>query len=312
MAHHGESTGGFSPSRPVRYNGGMTIAAEELDPDVAAALVKAKKKRRGRGDRASAGSPSDWGKTAVGVGLVLAWWASLVWGLVLVLTERPLGWFLFLASGLFFLLMRSWRRRVIETPEAVVYDGDALAQLLPTAKLNRVEQEYAGALVPLLNDALPMDAAGRRRTLDLTHGLLRDYRALRAERKRLEGAVKAEDADAVRKEARRLRADLEKAADPAVRESKAQTLRMVERRLEDLEAWQRVVPRLEAQEEAVTQTLATLRVGLLRLAAAPATPAATRTTGEELESLVADVTRRTRAVEQAVQEVETLLTVRSG
>lgn len=283
----------------------MTLSADDLDPDVAAALAQAGKKKNAP---VKSRSGQGTGTFFSVVGLLLG---------VFLLSQEPewhrLG-LMFLCSAIALFIITQIRKSPGAQRESVnrrgaVYSAESLSKKLSQTKLNEVERDYVGALIALLTNVQPVDEASRRHTLQVMNGLLSDYRRLKGERKRLEAALKADETGALRDEVKRLNREIKNTHDPVVVSSKRQALRMVEQRITDAEAGGQVIQRLEAQEEAVAQTLATLRVSLLRLANTATTP---QINNGEIDTLVAEVSRQTRSIEQAVQEVEAVLTVRNG
>lgn len=102
-------------------------------------------------------------------------------------------------------------------------------------------------------------------------------------------------------------ADLERraeaAADPHARETLRESADIARVRLEGVRSLAGLTERLEAQEEIVCQTLASVQSALARLRVAPSPAAAGATPVREVTETVARINAQTRAVEMAVQEL---------
>ena len=107
--------------------------------------------------------------------------------------------------------------------------------------------------------------------------------------------------------ARPNRAVRHRRAHEAARRAIEQSIELLETRCQVAQTLQPSLERVEAQQEVILQTLASVQSSLARMKVAPA--ALTAPDIAVIQSSISEVTGQTRAVEQAVQEV---MSIRSG
>jgi len=212
-----------------------------------------------------------------------------------------------LALGGLFSDLRRQRKNAGTAGGSVSYPSDVLEALLALADLTPAERRYGDLLVLLAREKSPLDGVARQEMLAQVNGLLEDYRMLgRHCEAVLELLDEAQEA-ALRAEYARLMAEAGAAEDPVVRETKRQSAALIESRVADAREVQRAAERMQAQQEAIYETLGTLHSRLTRLHLAPA--GLHGGNADSLRETLEQVSGQTRAVEQAVQEV---LSVRAG
>ncbi|MDX1931316.1 MAG: hypothetical protein SFU56_01800 [Capsulimonadales bacterium] len=168
----------------------------------------------------------------------------------------------------------------------------------------RAERLYGDVIVQLAS--APVAGAGgnpalRQEMLRECNALLADHYRIAVHRQQV--ARLMEDGALARTEAEllRLQARLDRATDPVARRSYHQSLEICQERLEALRGLDPLLARLEAQEELICQALSLAQAALARVDATPVTLTAPDVEG--LRTTVRQVLHRTRAVEEAVLEL---------
>jgi hypothetical protein len=199
------------------------------------------------------------------------------------------------------------RRKNAEKKDGIVfYPADVIDALLPLLALTPVEKRYGDLLVLLARDPCPLDETEQNRLLEQINGLLEDHRTLSARRQEILHGNSAAEIPQWEEERQRLEREAASATDPVVRAVKAQSAQMLAERIEDTNAVLQITARMEAQEEAIYQTMGALHSSLTRLSLAPTRMNMSAPDVTGLRDTIDRTRRQTQAVEQAVQEVLTL------
>nr|CAA9228961.1 hypothetical protein AVDCRST_MAG63-869 [uncultured Armatimonadetes bacterium] len=184
---------------------------------------------------------------------------------------------------------------------------EEMATIFPLLDLAPAESAYSRAVLALADIEGYMDGETARGMLRRMNDLLASDRELAARRAEVADAL-AETGPAgltARRDA--LARQAERATDPGTRDALAHSARMYEARIENAATLGATRDRLDAQREAILETLVSLHSTLARMRLAPREAAAPDVT--QLQQSLADLTNQTRSVEQAVQEV---IALRSG
>jgi hypothetical protein len=199
------------------------------------------------------------------------------------------------------------RRKNAEPKKGILfYPADVLESLLALLPLTAIEKRYGSLLVLLARDPCPLEDTEQERLIEQINGLLNDYRALNARRQEILAGHDPAEIQEWEAERERLLNEASAAADAVVREVKKESARMLSERIEDTNAVLRMAARMEAQEEAIYQTMGALHSSLTRLSLAPSRIKLSAPDVNGLRDTIDRTRRQTQAVEQAVQEVMTL------
>lgn len=188
----------------------------------------------------------------------------------------------------------TWHQRID------IVHPDLLAAALPLLSLSRVEKAYGEALVPLA--ALEsLDERTGRDILSQLNSLTAHYRQLEAQRERLRAAIGGNTAESLQVEREALQRRAKEANDPVTKRALQESLQMCEARLQQAQALEPALHRMDAQQEVIIQTLASVRASLARLQLVSAAVSAPEV--EEIQRTVLQISTQAQAMEQAVQEV---------
>jgi hypothetical protein len=199
----------------------------------------------------------------------------------------------------------------------ITYYGRQLARMLPSQPIRLTKEELRSAcweLVPTpaerayletlqrLADSAPiLGDATARDLLPRLGELLENARQLDRQRERVRAAFGTEMAAELEAKCDDLARRCEAAADPVVRQALEQSRELCRERLQGLRALEGTLARVEAQQELVNQTFASVQATLARARVAP-----TGVGASDLQAIgrsLTEIGRQTRAVEQAVREV---------
>ena len=199
-----------------------------------------------------------------------------------------------------------WAARA--TPFARLKDRISVEELravFPLLSLTRAERAYCDTLLLLAAMDVAKDTrASLRSTVGQLNNLLLQSRKLEDRRKSLLPVLGSNSVADLEKEYGDLGVRLDATVDAVARESLQQSLRMCSVRMENARAFEQGLVRLNAQQEAIVHTIASVHSALARMQIAPETE--TAVTAQDISHSVDDMTQQTYAVEQAVQEVMTL------
>ena len=183
---------------------------------------------------------------------------------------------------------------------------DAMRSVFPHLSLTRAERIYCDVLLFLARTETTADGEEMMRdTLRQLNELLASSRQLEQKRMSLLPLLGANVEVELQAESNHLRRRLEGVADPIARASHEQSLRMMTQRIETAQNLQVGLERLNAQQEAITQTLASAFASLGRMQAAADQPRAEYAM-QDITQTVSQMNQQTYAVEKAVEEVLTL------
>ena len=171
----------------------------------------------------------------------------------------------------------------------------------------RSETSYFESIALILEIGAQLDAQTGKDILSELNVLIAQARQLQAHRDNLRAAINAESADALVAQREDLRTKLSRTTDEAARQAIEQSIELLETRCQVAQTLQPSLERVEAQQEVIRQTLASVQSSLARMKVAP--DALTAPDIAVIQSSISEVTGQTRAVEQAVQEV---MSIRSG
>jgi hypothetical protein len=163
------------------------------------------------------------------------------------------------------------------------------------------ETSYLESIALILEIGAQLDAQTGKDILSELNVLIAQARQLQAHRDNLRAAINAESADALVAQREDLRTKLSRTTDEAARRAIEQSIELLETRCQVAQTLQPSLERVEAQQEVIRQTLASVQSSLARMKVAP--DALTAPDIAVIQSSISEVTGQTRAVEQAVQEV---------
>ncbi len=169
------------------------------------------------------------------------------------------------------------------------------------------ETSYFESIALMLEIGSQLDARTGKDILSELNVLIAQARQLHVHRDNLRAAINAESADALVTQREELRTKLSRITDEAARRAIEQSIELLETRCQVAQTLQPSLERVEAQQEVIQQTLASVQSSLARMKVAPGVVIAPDIA--EIQSSILEVTGQTRAVEQAVQEV---MSIRSG
>ena len=169
------------------------------------------------------------------------------------------------------------------------------------------ETSYFESIALLLEIGAQLDAQTGKDIVSELNVLIAQACQLQAHRDNLRAAISADSADALVAQREDLRTKLSRTTDEAARRAIEQSIELLETRCQVAQTLQPSLERVEAQQEVIRQTLASVQSSLARMKVAP--DALTAPDIAVIQSSISEVTGQTRAVEQAVQEV---MSIRSG
>ena len=177
--------------------------------------------------------------------------------------------------------------------------------VFPILRMTRAERIYCDALQMLARTETDSTTEhAMRDALRQLNDLMKNGRLLESRRANLISIKGLNVLNELQAEYGALGRRLDAATDPVTRQSIQQSLQMCAARLENSRNIEQSLERLNAQQEAIAQTLATTLSAMARLQAAPDVRA--EAAAHEIAETVAQMNRQTYAVEQAVEEVITL------
>ena len=169
------------------------------------------------------------------------------------------------------------------------------------------EISYFESIALILEIGAQLDVQTGKDILSELNVLIAQAHQLQAHRDNLRAAINAESADALVAQRENLRTKLSRTTDEAARRAIEQSIELLETRCQVAQTLQPSLERVEAQQEVIQQTLASVQSSLARMKVAP--DALTAPDIAVIQSSISEVTGQTRAVEQAIQEV---ISIRSG
>lgn len=182
---------------------------------------------------------------------------------------------------------------------------EELRSVLPLLTLTRAERIYCDALLLLARTDAPADTeATLRDALRQLNDLLKESRQLEHRRATLLPLMGQHSITELEVEFQTLGTRLDRATDNITRNLLQQSLQMCATRIENARAFDQGLERLNVQQEAIVHTLSSALSAMARLQilSDPQTAVA----AQEIVQTVASMSRQTRAVEQAVEEVMSL------
>ena len=182
---------------------------------------------------------------------------------------------------------------------------EEMTQVFPILRLTRAERVYCDALQMLARTETDSTTEhAMRDAMRQLNDLMKNGRLLESRRANLIAIKGMNVLNELQAEYGALGRKLDAATDAVTRQSIQQSLQMCAARLENSRNIEQSLERLNAQQEAIVQTLATTLSAMARLQAAPDVRA--EAAANEIAETVAQMNRQTYAVEQAVEEVITL------
>jgi len=163
------------------------------------------------------------------------------------------------------------------------------------------ETTYFESIALILEIGGQLDAQTGRDILSELNVLVAQAHQLQAHGDNLRAAMNAESADALVAQREDLRTKRSRSTDEEARRAIERSIALLETRCQVAQSLQPSLERVEAQQEVIRQTLASVQSSLARMKVAP--DALTAPDIAEIQSSISEVTGQTRAVEQAVQEV---------
>ncbi|GAB4470277.1 MAG: hypothetical protein OHK0029_43070 [Armatimonadaceae bacterium] len=192
-------------------------------------------------------------------------------------------------------------RQGSKSGEAIHYPAEVLEVLLDLLELQPVEKRYGELMVVLAQEHSAIDTTTRQNLISQANGLLEDFRQLEQKRTEILAEHTPETIAAIETERQRLVEEARAATDPVVRQTKEKSAELLAHRVEDTTTILQVAERMSAQQEAILETLGTLRSTLIRLSVAPSRLKETEI--NPLYDTIEQTRRQTVAVEQSVEEV---------
>jgi hypothetical protein len=169
------------------------------------------------------------------------------------------------------------------------------------------ETSYFESIALILEIGAQLDGQTGKEILSELNVLIAQARQLQTHRDNLMAALNAESAEALVGEREDLRTKLLRTTDEAARRAIEQSIELLETRCQAAQSLQPSLERVDAQQEVILHTLASVQSSLARMKVAP--DALTAPDIAVIQSSISEVTGQTRAVEQAVQEV---MSIRGG
>ena len=182
---------------------------------------------------------------------------------------------------------------------------DEMKAVFPLLTLTRPERIYCDTLELLSRiPVAPESEVSIRETLRQISALLESSRQLEARRQGLMAVRGANVTAELEAEYGALGRKLDTTTDAITRQSIERSLQMCQTRLQNAIALESGLERLNAQQEAIVQTLSTVQSALVRAQVAPEPQS--NMVAEEIAETVAQLNQQTYSVEKAVEEVMTL------
>ncbi len=199
-----------------------------------------------------------------------------------------------------------WTRRA--TPRERLRSSVTLEELrvvLPLLSLTRAERIYCDALLLLSRTDTTAEAENTlRATLRQLNDLLTSSRQLENRRATLLPLLGQHSISELETEFQALGTRLDNVTDGITRGMIQQSLQMCATRIENARAFAQGLERLNAQQEAIVHTLSSALSAMARLQIL--SDPQTEVAAQEIAQTVASMSRQTRSVEQAVEEVMSL------
>jgi hypothetical protein len=185
----------------------------------------------------------------------------------------------------------------------------ALREITPTQlrdaaaglPLSPPERGYVDALAALFSAADSVGEETVRDLLPLLNETMRRNGELAVQQRRVRIAMGETNATALEEQCAALARRRDETSDPLARQALQQSLELCESRLQNLRALAPSLDRMDAQQELIVHTLASVQSALARLQAAPSALAAPNV--DAIRQSVTEINQQTLAVEQAMQEV---------
>lgn len=193
-------------------------------------------------------------------------------------------------------------------PQARIAYSLSLSEMrsaFPHLTLNRAERVYCDALLMMVRTQTD---SGTERTFQeimlQLNTLLQNYRQLDQRRQSLLPIMGLHSIADLEREFGELGRRLDTISDPITRNAVQQSLEMCSTRLENARQIVQNLERLQVQQDAIVQTLASALSAMARMQTAPVLQAGE--TAQEIAQTVSQMNQQTWAVEKAVEEVMTI------
>lgn len=216
----------------------------------------------------------------------------------------PMAYFMWFFTWILGTTLGVWRTYCYSQkrlPKSALTLGD-MVSVFPQLKLTRAEKVYCDTLTLLARTQTDIETeTTMRTTLRQLNSLMDRSRELEARRLSLLPLLGSNIQSQLDLEVRELERRIEQTEDIIARQSLQHSLKMCRTRLENTKAFSKSLERLEAQQEAIVQTLSSAHSALARTQLAPdmQSPLA----AQEIAETVAQMNQQTYAVEKAVEEV---------
>jgi hypothetical protein len=182
---------------------------------------------------------------------------------------------------------------------------EEMRAVFPLLTLTRCERIYCDTLLLVVrSEVVPEREAAMRATLRQMGELLATGRDLENRRQSLLSVMGSHSVPELEAESRSLSARLAAERDEVQRRAIEQSSAMCETRLANARALAQGLDRLNAQEEAIVQTMASALSALARAQLAPGADA--EAAAQQVQDTISTMNLQSQAVEQAVQEVMSL------
>ncbi len=194
-------------------------------------------------------------------------------------------------------------RRVQRAMTSVI-NADVMRYAKESLGLSEGEKAYCDAAVALMDAGNVLGEKAQRDVIKQLNGLLDNYRRLEEPARRAQAASGADSIDALEQELAGLMARRDAQLDAETRAMMDQSVELCRRRLEASRAVEPARQKVEAQQELILQTMASVQASLGRTGGVNIN--APDLYLGELRQSVDQVNTQTRAVEEAVAEVVAL------
>lgn len=184
------------------------------------------------------------------------------------------------------------------------YHPRILRAVLPLVAKSPVEVMYVGALLRLVEQESLLGDSVSRGLLTQMNALLKSSGEISQQQEGIRASISDQSLAEIEAMRDDLTARVEQSKDSQARETLRQTLLLCESRLARAVALAPLKERLEAQQEMIRQTLASVGESLAGLRIAP--QAVREPQLETVRETLEQIQRQTRSIEQAVQEVMAL------
>lgn len=195
---------------------------------------------------------------------------------------------------------RHYRRRILRNTEPTLVERG-----VSVVASGRLEKIYA-ELTEELRKAEGAGEASAREVLKQMNVLLDGHRVLDQHRIENQKAMNSRSVEGLESELRDLKKRAATSTDPQTREALEQSVVLCAQRVESIRALSTAQERIIAQQEVIYQTLTSVHAAFARQRTAPFVDVAALPRVADISETVADIQRRTRAVEQAVEELAVL------